>query len=121
MKTFMRELFEDKPVPSPWATGDPALDADIESRRAKLRELSTADPSKPAPRLTGEIKPGPIDHELANCPAASAQLSKVGNAWTTEEKLQAWIGIADAIEACDCRPRIAYLKPLFYMLVRGPD
>jgi hypothetical protein len=121
MRTFMRDLFEDRPVTAPWATGDAALDQEIELQRVKRRKFQDLDPSQPAPPLTRESKPGPIDHELAGCTAATEQLAKVGNAEITEEKLAAWVGIADAIETCDCRPRIAYLEPMFYMLVRGPD
>ena len=119
MKTWMRDLFEGRPVAVNWVTGDAALDAEIERTRVKLREA--ADPSKPAPRLSGKRKPGPIDRELESCPAATEQLAKVGNAWTSQEKLAAWTGIADAIETCECGPRIGRLQPMFYILLRGPD
>jgi hypothetical protein len=121
MKTFMRDLFEDRPVAAPWATGDAALDREIEARRVELREALVFDPEKPASPIAANRGPGALDRELASCPRATDQLTKVGNAWTREEKVAAWVGIADAIESCECRPRISYLKPLFYLLARGPD
>jgi hypothetical protein len=55
-----------------------------------------------------------------DCPEALAALQAVGTA-APAKRTEAFIKIADAVEACDCNVKIAWLKAAYYMGQRGPD
>ena len=105
-------------VAAPWPTGDPGFDAELDKWRAELRENMSADSSKQAKPLGTGPKRGRIDDELAPCPQATEQLKAIG---TADDKQAAWLGLANAIAACDCRANIAFVKAWLYVLQRGPD
>jgi len=120
LKTWLEGLYSGKDVAKPWPTGDAAFDAELDKWRARVREASKpVDPSQRVEPLSPS-KPGLLDHELAGCQAATAQVAKVGDA-APGEQAAAWIGLADAIGACDCKPNIAHVKALLYGMHRGPD
>src|SRR5258707_1310063 len=70
--------------------------------------------------LSAGVKPGHIEHELAPCPEALAQLKHVGEVSPGESRA-AMVAIADRIGACGCTVNLPLVDALFYMFARGPD
>lgn len=121
LKTWLQGLFDGKPTTAPWPTGDAAFDAELTKWRDRVREASKPmDPSQPRPQLEEGRRPGLLEQDLAGCEPAKAQLAKVAEA-APAEQAAAWIGLADAIAACDCKPNIAHVKASLYVMQRGPD
>ena len=109
-----------KMVP-PWPTGDAEFDKDLDALRAKARELAKpSDPGKKAEPLAAGVKPGRLDKELENCAAAKEQIKTISEA-PADKRNDAWIGLAGAIAACNCEPKIPRIKALLYLMHRGPD
>lgn len=108
-------------VAVPYPTGDAARDKVIAELRARQRDQSRpVDPSKRVGALTADVQPGRLERELAPCPAALAQLSRVGEAAPGVAR-DAMAEIADAIRTCDCNVDVPLVRALFYLRARGPD
>jgi hypothetical protein len=124
LKSFVtRVLDKTGPSPSPpWPTGDIATDKEIEDARAAARAAAApVDPAAPRAQLTQGTKPGKLEHLLDPCPAARAQLDKVGEAPPGQHGA-AFEAVADAIADCDCRKLdLPLWRALVFITFRGPD
>jgi hypothetical protein len=122
LRTWLTSLMDPaQTVTAPWPTGDATFDAELPALRDKFRELAKpADPAARAEPLAEGITPGRLESELAACPQALGQLTKVGEA-DPEQVPATWAGLADAIAACECRASIPRVKALLYLSQRGPD
>ena len=93
----------------------------IDDVRPKLRKLlEPADPSGKAPLLKEGIDTSVDEEMYRDCPEGLAALQAVASA-PPDKRTEAFIKIADAVEACDCKVKIAWLKASYYMGQRGPD
>jgi hypothetical protein len=117
---FLDAVWDHRAVP-PWQTGDVALDRWLDARRDELRAAGSADSSQRARSQPSRRERGPLDDELARCPGAPEALARVGSVDTGDEKRAAFVGIAGAIRACDCKPDLARVRALFYLMMIGPD
>ncbi len=123
LRAFLTELTDEgKPMAPPsWTTGDADFDARLEKRRAEIREaMKPIESHQIAEKLATGIKPGLLEEELAGCPQAIEQLHVIGKAAPSERRAR-FIGLADAIAACNCKVELARIKPLLYAMQRGPD
>jgi hypothetical protein len=108
-------------APPSWTTGDAEFDSRLERRRAEVREaMKPVSPGEAAARLTQGIQVGMLEEELSRCPAAHDQLllMSVSDPGGRRAKL---VAIADEILACECSVAPARVKPLLYVMQRGPD
>lgn len=121
LKPWLEGLYGGKPTTAPWPTGDGAFDAELQKLRDEVRELrKAADPGAPAAPLAPGMTRGRLDKELESCAPATAQLQKISEA-PPDQVAATWVGLADAIAACDCKPSIPRVKALLYLAQRGPD
>jgi hypothetical protein len=122
LRTWLgRALDRTRPLEPPWPTGDPATDARIEKARAIGRAaMRPRDPDRATRPLSPGVRPGLLEHELAQCPPALAQLARVGQVPPAQSHAT-FAGIADAIASCGCRVNIPYVKALVYGSFRGLD
>jgi hypothetical protein len=123
LKSFLLAVYDPAhpQVAVPWPTGDATRDKRIQDRQAQLREqLKPVDPSKRVEPLTSGVHPSLLEQELAPCPAAGAQIHKVGEAGPGKQ-LEAMAEIADAIGTCSCNVDVPFIRALFYLGARGPD
>jgi len=105
----------------PYPTGDAARDRKIDAMRAHYRDsVKPVDPSQRLQPLTKDPPPSPLETELAACPPARTQLSKVGDAGPGKER-EAMAEVADAIATCNCNVDIPVVRASFYYGARGPD
>jgi hypothetical protein len=121
LRAFLTEVFdENSRVEAPWPTGDPELDAQIEQARAKARELmNPADLSEKAIPLAPGIDDSADKAMYRDCPEGLAALRAVTTA-PADKRVEAFIKIADGVEACGCKVNIPWLKAAYYLLQRGP-
>lgn len=121
LKTWLQGLYAGEPTAPPWPTGDAAFDAELDAWRQRVRDTNKPiDLTGPRPLLEEGRKPGLLERELAGCDPAKAQITKVNEAAPADQPA-AWIGLADAIAACNCKPNIAHVKSVLYVMQRGPD
>jgi hypothetical protein len=122
LKAFLVQLLDPgaKPKP-PWPTGDATTDRRIDEARTAMRAaLAPRSPEQRQLPLHEGTTPGLLEHELASCPSALAQLAQVGEV-APAERHHAFAAIADRIAACDCHVDLPFLGALFYLSQRGPD
>ena len=106
------------PLAAPFPTGDAARDHKIEQIRAYYRaQLAPVDPGRRLAPMADTANPA--DAELDACPAARAQLAKVGAA-PPGQGLDAIAGVADAIATCGCNVDLPVVRAAFYIAARGP-
>ncbi len=122
LREFLGKLVDKSAkVDAPWPTGDAKLDARIEESRAELREfMKPLDPAAKVPELSDGINSKPDEEMYRDCPQGLKALQAVGDA-DADKRNEAFINIADAVEACDCKVNIPWLKAAYYLGQRGPD
>lgn len=122
LKTLLIQLVDSSATPKPpWPTGDVATDRRIAEARTTARAaLVPRSPAQRQPPLREGTTPGLLEHELASCPPALAQLASVGEV-APAERHHAFAAIADRIATCDCHADLPFLSALFYISQRGPD
>jgi hypothetical protein len=108
-------------APPSWTTGDADFDSRLQRRRAEVREaMKPVSPGEAAARLAPGVKFGMLEEELSRCPGAHDQLILMSAA-DPDQRSAKFIAIADEILACECSVAPARVKPLLYVMQRGPD
>ena len=116
IRTFLdAAMDQSQPVDIPWPTGDQRFDENI---REVIAAVEAADPAERQTPI--ETKQEPEDLLFGECPQASSAMAAVGSA-APDKRGETLRGIADAIEACDCKVTDAAVKSMLYFNVRSME